>query len=59
MGPEEVQQVGQQQGGAGEVSGAYHHQLPAPKATIPGQSDTTDHMYMRERGIKHEALQAS
>lgn len=49
VGPEEVEQVGQQQGGAGEVGGAYHHQLPAPKATIPGQSDTTNHMYMRRR----------
>ena len=57
VGSEEVEQVGQQQGGAGEVGGAYHHQLPAPKATIPGQSDTTNHMYMRT--IKHGALQAS
>ena len=42
VGPEEVQEVGQQQGGAGEVGCAYHQQLPASKTTIPGQSDTTD-----------------
>ena len=51
VGPEEVQEVGQQHGGAGEVGCVYHQQLPASKTTIPGQSDTTD---THAHGVKRD-----